>query len=343
MNCQEVTELMQRHVDGDLDQQETALMTAHVGGCPECAVMLERLQRLSDDLSQLPRVEPRFSIVDAIMPQLNQLESERLNQSQSAQDQTDTQVVVPPIRSERPRGRLLRRWSGIVAAGVVAGLLLMSQQLQLSNGDSDNDAAAPSEFGNSALRSEDQSFAMMLEDGDAPAEAPQAGAAEPSSSAKMAPTESMSGEAGQEAPVASEQATVNGSAASVAEPGISSFDVADQYGANAVVTPTSESEEGAMSKASGADSMEYSLSAQATSLVSPDGQWRAVAFEGDGTLRIYATKDDSLVFESKQRAGSLTSLTWDQESKQLTYTWIDEQGHSTNYAYNADEMLEITP
>lgn len=339
MNCQEVMELMQRHVDGDLDQQETALMTAHVGGCPECAVMLERLQRLSDDLSQLPRVEPEFSIVDSIIPQLDRLEEERL--SQSAEDKTETQVVVPPIRSERPRGRLLRRFAGVVAAGVVAGLLLISQQLKLSNSHSDNEAAAPSEFGNSAFSAEAPNYAITMEDGDAPAAAPQAGAAEPRSSAKMAP-DSLEGVAAQEAPAATEQATVNGSAESNAEPGINSLEIADQFGANAIVTPTMDSDEGAKSKASDSSSIS-GLSAQATALVSPDGQWRAVAIEGDGTLRIYATKDDSLVFESEQRKGSLTSLAWDPESKQLTYTWTDEQGHSTNFAYNADEKREITP
>jgi len=341
MNCQEVMELMQRHVDGDLNQQETALMTAHVGGCPECAVMLERLQRLSDDLSQLPRVEPKFSIVDAIMPQLDQLESERLNRSHSTQDQIDTQIVVPPIRSERPRGRLLRRWSGIVAAGIVAGVLLMSQQLQLSNSHSNNDEAAPSDFGSAAFSANEFQNATTMEDGDAPAAAPQASAAEPSSSAKMAPAGSLSGEARQEAPDTLEQVTVNGSAEAVAEPDVNSLEIADQYGVT--MTPTDDSEDGAKSKASGAESMQYSIAAQATSLVSPDGQWRAVAYEGDGTLRIYATKDDSLVFESEQRAGSLTRLAWDPESKQLTYEWIDEQGHSTKYAYDTDDKQEIKP
>ncbi len=340
MNCQEVMELMQRHVDGDLDQQETALMTAHIGGCPECAVMLERLQRLSDDLSQLPRVVPKFSIVDAIMPQLDRLEAERLNQS--AQEETDTQVVVPPIRSERPRGRLLRRWSGIVAAGIVAGLLLISQQLQLSTNHSDNDAAAPSDFRNAASGANELQYATTMEDGEAPAAAPQASESEPSSSAKMAPTESLSGGAAQEAPPASVQRIDNGNAASIAEPNINSAEVADQYGVTTFETPTLESEEGAKSKSADVNSV-TGFAAQATALVSPDGQWRAAAIEGDGTLRIYATKDDSLVFESEQRSGSLASLSWDPESKRLTYTWTDEKGHSTALAYSVDEIQEIKP
>ncbi|WP_027088237.1 anti-sigma factor family protein [Cohnella panacarvi] len=339
MNCQEVMELMQRHVDGDLDQQETALMTAHVGGCPECAVMLERLQRLSDDLSLLPRVEPKFSIVDAILPQLVRLESERL--SESAEDKTDTKAVVPRLRSERPRGRLLRRWSGIVAAGIVAGLLLISQQLQLSNDHSDNDAAAPGEFGNAAFSVKAPEYAATMEDGEAPAAAPEAGVSERSSSAKIAP-DSVAGGAAQEAPAASEQAIDNGSAASIAEPGINSVEVGDQYGANAFVTPSIGSDEETKSKTSDVNSIN-GLTAQVTALVSPDGLWRAVAYEGDGTLRIYATKDDSLVFESEHRAGSLTGLAWEPESEQLTYTWIDEQGNKKNLAYNADEIREFTP
>ncbi|MBO9598699.1 MAG: hypothetical protein J7559_12895, partial [Cohnella sp.] len=286
-----------------------------------------------------PRVEPRFSIVDSIMPQLDRLEEERL--SQSAEDMSETQVVVPPIRSERPRGRLMRRFAGVVAAGIVAGLLLISQQIQLSNDDSDKDAAAPDSFANSALSARGTEYAVTMEDGDAPAAAPQASAAEPSPAPKMAP-EMQGGGAAQETPAVSGLTIDNGSAASIPEHDIERVEVADQYGVNVIVTPTADSVEGATSKSSDAKSIS-GLSAQATALVSPDGQWRAVAIEGDGTLRIFSTKDDSLVFESELRKGSLTRLAWDPESNQLTYTLTDEQGNSTNFAYNADEMREFTP
>ncbi|MGO4274962.1 anti-sigma factor, partial [Paenibacillus sp. TAF58] len=70
MNCQEVMEFMQRQLDGDLDAKEEDELHAHLMHCLDCAQMFERLQRLSDELTQLPKVVPPYSLVDAIMPQL---------------------------------------------------------------------------------------------------------------------------------------------------------------------------------------------------------------------------------------------------------------------------------
>jgi len=338
MNCQEVVELMQRHMDGDLDQREITLMMAHVGGCPECAVMLKRLQRLSDDLSQLPRVELKFSIVDAIMPQLDRLDAERLSQSAD-----ESQVNVPKVvqRSERPRGRLLSRIAGVVAVGVVAGVLLMSQQLQLSNSDNNNDAAAPGDVGGTAFSLEVAEDGASKKKSYAPAEAPQANAAESTVHAEeIAPNTALSINGAQEpASAASQEANGYDNSASIPESDLRSQEVVDQSGMDDIVTMTSDS--AAAGNAKSASPSSNNLSAQATALVSPDGLWRAVALEGDGTLRIYATKDDSVAFQSEQRSGSLSRLAWDPDSKRLTYTWTDEQGKETNLAYDVELTQEI--
>ncbi len=55
MNCQEVMEFMQRQLDGDLDAKEEDELHAHLMHCLDCAQMFERLQRLSDELTQLPK------------------------------------------------------------------------------------------------------------------------------------------------------------------------------------------------------------------------------------------------------------------------------------------------
>lgn len=338
MNCQEVVELMQRHMDGDLEQREITLMMAHVGGCPECAVMLKRLQRLSDDLSQLPRVEPKFSIVDAIMPQLDRLDAER-----STQSGDESQVNVPKVveRSERPRGRLISRIAGVVAVGVVAGVLLLSQQLRLSNSDSNNDAAAPGDFGGTA-------FSLNAEDGasmkKSVEEAPQANAAESAASAEeIAPNTALSIGGAQE-PASAPSQEANGydnSAAQTSEPDRRSVETVDQFGTGDVMTMTSDSATTGNAKSASPSATSNSLSAQATALVSPDGLWRAVALEGEGTLRIYATQDDSVAFQSEQRSGSLSRLAWDPDSKRLTYTWTDEQGKEKNLAYEVEQTQEI--
>ncbi|WP_019006976.1 anti-sigma factor family protein [Cohnella laeviribosi] len=76
MKCEEVMELVQRSLDEDLSSQEHASMMEHIRQCPECAAMFDRLTRLSQNLAELPRVEPRYSLVDAILPQLEQIDAE---------------------------------------------------------------------------------------------------------------------------------------------------------------------------------------------------------------------------------------------------------------------------
>ena len=76
MKCQEVMMYMQRQLDGDLAPKEEDELHAHLMHCLDCAQMFERLQALSDELSQLPKVMPPFSLVDAIMPQLLELDKQ---------------------------------------------------------------------------------------------------------------------------------------------------------------------------------------------------------------------------------------------------------------------------
>jgi anti-sigma factor RsiW len=144
MICQEVMELMQRYIDGDLDQQETSLMMDHTGQCPDCAAMLTRLQRLSSELEQLPRVVPKFSLVDAILPELDRIHA--ANTMDGSSSGKDPDQVPVTHRSYRPSRHLFGKLSGVVAAGVVAGLLLFGNpgHWSITGGTSSNDAAAPS-------------------------------------------------------------------------------------------------------------------------------------------------------------------------------------------------------
>lgn len=90
MKCQEVMMYMQRQLDGDLAPKEENELHAHLMHCLDCAQMFERLQALSNELSQLPKVMPPFSLVDAIMPQLLELDK------QNETPQTDNVVVFHP-------------------------------------------------------------------------------------------------------------------------------------------------------------------------------------------------------------------------------------------------------
>lgn len=84
MNCQEVIQLMHRELDQDLNESESKLLDDHLETCDSCAQIFERLSRLSNDLVQLPKVEPPYSIVDSIMPELERIDQERNKEAPSS-------------------------------------------------------------------------------------------------------------------------------------------------------------------------------------------------------------------------------------------------------------------
>jgi hypothetical protein len=112
MKGQEVMELMNRYLDGDLDELELERLERHLQQSPEAAAMFERLKRLHHQLEQLPMVTPPTSIVDAILPKL-----ERIDAGEEGPAETRN---VADIRPER-----LRRQNRIWAAGSVAAAVLV--------------------------------------------------------------------------------------------------------------------------------------------------------------------------------------------------------------------------
>lgn len=134
MNCQEVTELMQRYLDKDLTETEHNLMLEHQEQCPECTEMFERLQRLSANLESLPKVTPPYSIVDSIMPQL--LELDQLQTHSETPQGSVIPIANHQQSTQHEKGKRNRyvswRWmSGIAAAGVILGVFLFQQQPSL--------------------------------------------------------------------------------------------------------------------------------------------------------------------------------------------------------------------
>jgi hypothetical protein len=129
MNCQEVMELMQRQLDGDLDTQEEDELHAHLARCLDCVQMFERLQRLSDELSQLPKVIPPYSLVDAIMPQLADIDRQAAASitDKAAVFNTDVSQIDQEQSPKLPRTRRFGSqfsWKfagGVVAAGLILG------------------------------------------------------------------------------------------------------------------------------------------------------------------------------------------------------------------------------
>ena len=79
MRCEGVMELMQRCLDEDLTEEEKTCMLEHMKTCDSCAGMFERLNRLSEELVNLPKVTPPYSIVDSILPRLDEIDQQLAN------------------------------------------------------------------------------------------------------------------------------------------------------------------------------------------------------------------------------------------------------------------------
>ncbi|MGO4732114.1 anti-sigma factor family protein [Paenibacillus sp. 2KB_22] len=145
MKCEEVVEWMHRYLDHDLGEAETAQMLQHVAKCPECAENFSLLRALSRELEELPQVSPRFSLVDAIMPQLDAIDEARKEQSSTIQEMNPVPAAFENLQRSSER-KTKQKWlnsmagrmsMGAAAAAVVLGFAIWGYQPdQIENADS---------------------------------------------------------------------------------------------------------------------------------------------------------------------------------------------------------------
>jgi hypothetical protein len=144
MNCQEVIEFMQRQLDGDLDAQEEAQLADHLKLCSECAEMHQRLKQLSSELTNLPKVVPAYSLVDAILPKLVEID---MQNSVNSPSNPNTNYISTQAPHSIPRTRRFgssfswRVAGGVIAAGLVLGIFLF--QTNHSSSDQADGLLAP--------------------------------------------------------------------------------------------------------------------------------------------------------------------------------------------------------
>lgn len=74
MKCEEVIELMHRELDGDLIVREQKGLLQHLASCHDCHTLFDQLKALSFRLESLPKVTPAYSIVDQVLPKLDQVD-----------------------------------------------------------------------------------------------------------------------------------------------------------------------------------------------------------------------------------------------------------------------------
>ena len=146
MKCEEMMNLMQQSLDQDLTAEEELVMLAHLKQCPGCSDLYVRLKLLHDELAQLPKVKPAYSIVDAILPQLEEIPLWNADSAEGPETSAAAkeQVVALPPAAARTNKRGLISWkifSGVAAAGIIIGLL-MSNQDNLNLNKSASESAA---------------------------------------------------------------------------------------------------------------------------------------------------------------------------------------------------------
>lgn len=143
MKCAEVMEWMHRYLDHDLSQEEMLEMFRHIDDCPSCAEIFDRLTMLSRQLEELPDVKPPFSLVDSILPQLEQLD--RGVREEPVMVGSEDPKIVPftrqSTRGKKPKGASIATRTGIGAAAAAVILLFAIFNMPESMPGADMDQA----------------------------------------------------------------------------------------------------------------------------------------------------------------------------------------------------------
>ncbi|GGD71723.1 zf-HC2 domain-containing protein [Paenibacillus nasutitermitis] len=366
MNCQEVMEYMQRELDGDLDDRETEILMTHTRHCPECTAVFERLKLLSAGLDNLPKVTPGYSLVDAIMPKLLEL-------------QTSAELMAAdPVRGEEPEGSIPRRrqtqerrknrfsyriMGGVVAAGIVVGLVFIANPFEgfIRTNSSDDSAMTADTFSadtasksgtfssqstaNSNAPKSNDEVSVSGNNGVSESASVQDQAASDSkdtaSSDKIQRSENPAAKdiAEQDSPAKGEK-----SASPAAEPEASQPDRLGNSSGNGAAKsdePTSAAPLPGIAPpdANNADSA-AGMSAIIHDPVVPSPDKRYAAAVVDGAMQIYTTSDNVKIFQGEKRTSELTNLVWAADSKTFTYETAAADGKQEVYVVDLTALSE---
>ncbi|SEN03582.1 anti-sigma factor family protein [Lihuaxuella thermophila] len=72
MGSEKIMELIQRDLDDDLSPAEKEALEAHLSQRPEDRKLAQQLRSLSNELSRLPKVVPPSSVIDSILPAIDE-------------------------------------------------------------------------------------------------------------------------------------------------------------------------------------------------------------------------------------------------------------------------------
>ncbi|GMK41375.1 hypothetical protein PCCS19_44310 [Paenibacillus sp. CCS19] len=359
MNCQEVMAYMQRQLDHDLEDHEAEVLFAHIRHCSDCADTFERLKRLSLELESLPKVVPAFSLVDAIMPQLDQLVPE-ISAAVAEPDQPAESGVTSRRTSRKREGGWLRNvsWTaigGVVTAGIVVGLVLVlanpitpsksddsaelkSAEMSTATADtsaSSTEAAADSAFEkNVHIQSPEvstkgvnkdngRSVTGGSDDGSDAADANTFTVQSPYTDLPADPSVTNDYE------VAPPKQDVNANAASTATEtsgaaGTAGEEALNKKDAPALIAKDQYGEPMAITSTGASKEADIS-----NVLVSPSGTLSAAVV--DQAVFVYAAQEGTVLLDSGKMTGEISGLTWSDDSVSLFFIVKDQEGTTTQY------------
>ncbi|QYR20170.1 zf-HC2 domain-containing protein [Paenibacillus sp. sptzw28] len=353
MNCQEVMEYMQRQLDGDLDERETEILTTHTRHCQDCASMFERLKLLSAGLDNLPKVTPSYSLVDAIMPRLTELQAAKAADHSLMPINSEEHTALPVRRADpgaaaaRRRDRFsLRVIGGVVAAGVVFGMFLLAEPFSFLNksgimndsaqmtADTAAESAGATRFSASeanAQKSDEVSTSSADKNG-----ATNGADKDKAYVLKNSSTQDQNGEA--EAKKSADAKTPSATESNDgSDKGISTETYSDpstgSSGGSNQPTITSGTSAGKRSYVAAVPTQ-----GEAAESVSPDGRYKAAVV--DSMLQIYTVADNVKIFEGGKRSSGITALHWSEDSKTLSYETSGEAGEKQTFVVDLQSLSE---
>lgn len=336
MNCQEVIDLMQRQLDNDLDENEYEVLMNHTRHCPDCSAMFDRLQMLSSELAGLPKAVPSYSLVDAILPQLELIEMQERKETETTVLAADESREALPAR----RSSATRRWpsmrmmGGVVAAAIVAGLFIVSYNSgfgpSLSGNGSANSSANEATEG-SAFVAEEGLVTKMQSDAAANQEA------EPDVSSESLNDKDVGSEPASRSADDPEAYGISGKSEAPDQPGegTNGMDIAVTNNSGEEETVPSEGETGGSNQDESkqeiakTDSLSSIGSPAAAAVVSHSGELQALA--DNFKITIVNAADGALVFETDRKNGKLAGLVWSDDDGKLQYEVQLEQGAIEQY------------
>lgn len=128
MKCSEAVEWMHRYIDHDLSEEESSALLEHIQNCRDCKEEFAMLKELSAQLEELPVLAPRYSLVDAILPQLEALDLGRREEGSASEEIPAATMAAEPVnrRRERTSGRSRAYRTGALglAAAVILGVFI---------------------------------------------------------------------------------------------------------------------------------------------------------------------------------------------------------------------------